>query len=148
MPEPRSAAQLEALYQELILDHYRRPRHRGPLADADRTVELRNPLCGDALTVQVSVDGDVVREAAFTGHGCSISQAAASMLTDALAGCTLADARELLQRYDAMLHGHGAPDDDERFVELRALSGVARFPARVRCATLPAEALARAVSNQ
>ena len=145
MPEPRSAAQVEALYQELILDHYRRPRHRGTLTDADHTVELRNPLCGDAVTVQVALDGDRVREAAFTGQGCSISQASASMLTGAITGGTISDAQALLARYAAMLRGDAVPEDDARFNELRALAGVARYPARVRCATIAAEAFERAL---
>ncbi|HEY0972461.1 MAG TPA: SUF system NifU family Fe-S cluster assembly protein [Gemmatimonadales bacterium] len=142
---PRPDARTEALYQELILDHYRRPRNRGPVTGADRAAERRNPLCGDAIAVELALDGERVREAGFTGQGCSITQAAASMLTGALRGLTLGEARALLARYDAMIGGDPAALADVSLGELRALSGVARFPARLRCALLPAEALEEAL---
>lgn len=143
MPAPD--ARTEALYQELILDHYRRPRHRRELPHADRTAERRNPLCGDAIRISLALDGDRVREAAFTGQGCSISQAAASMLTGALHGRTSAEAVVLLQRYAAMIGGDATAAADDALGELRALSGVARHPARHTCALLPAQALAEAI---
>lgn len=147
MPAARSAAQVEALYQELILDHYRRPRNKGAPPHADARATIANPLCGDEVTVYLAFDGDVVREARFAGQGCSISQAAASMLTGATRGRGRADAIALLHRYGAMLAGDREAARDEVLGELRALSGVARFPARVLCAALPAQALVEALTR-
>ena len=141
---PSNDAQLAAIYQELILDHYRRPRNRGELDAPDaRTARRKNPLCGDEMTLAVAFDVDGrVQDARFSGHGCSISQASASMLTQAVRGKTRAEVQALLGRFKAMLHGDAAAADDESLGELRALSGVARFPTRVQCATLAWSALA------
>jgi nitrogen fixation NifU-like protein len=144
----RSEAELSAIYQELILDHYRRPRNKRPLDAADTSAERRNPLCGDEITLELAFDGDLVRDVAFTGRGCSISQASASMLTQALRGKSRAEAAALLRRFTAMVHGDGAAAGDESLGELRALSGVARFPARIRCATLAWSALDEALRGR
>lgn len=141
----KSEAQLAAIYQELILDHYRRPRNKGALEAADVAAERRNPLCGDEIVLQLAFDGDVVREARFTGRGCSISQASASMLTQALRGRTRAEAAALLRRFTALVHGDAEAGSDASLGELRALQGVARFPARIRCATLAWSALDEAL---
>ena len=142
-PAP-DAAQLAAIYQELILDHYRRPRNRGPLeAPGTRTARRKNPLCGDELTLALAFDAEGrVREARFVGQGCSISQASASMLTEAVRGKTRAEIEALLARFRALLQGDADAAADESLGELRALSGVARFPTRVQCATLAWSALA------
>jgi len=142
-----SSARVEALYQDLILDHFRRPRNRRPLPGATGEASVRNPLCGDDVTMRVRLDGDLVADAAFAGQGCSISQAAASMLTAAVRGRTRDDARAVLRAYAAMLADRHAPPDPLVEGELRALGGVARFPARVRCGLLPAEALERALGE-
>jgi nitrogen fixation NifU-like protein len=139
--EGKTEAQLGAIYQELILDHYRRPRNKGALEAADAEAERRNPLCGDEIVLQLAFDGDLVREAGFTGRGCSISQASASMLTQALRGRTRAEAEALVRRFTALVHGDAEAGRDETLGELRALQGVARFPARIRCATLAWSAL-------
>ena len=139
-----ASARTQALYQELILDHYRRPRNRGALPAADGSASLRSPLCGDRVTTYVARDGGVVTAASFQGQGCSISQAAASMLTDALRGRSDDDAAALLGRVARMLGGDAAAAD-ALGEPLRALAVVARFPARVPCAMLPARAFARAL---
>ena len=141
----RTEAQLAAIYQELILDHYRRPRNKGALDGADASVERRNPLCGDEIGLQLALDGDVVRDVRFTGRGCSISQASASMLTQALRGRTRAEAEALLARFTRLVHGDAEAARDASLGELRALQGVARFPARIRCATLAWSALEEAL---
>ncbi len=137
---PAGDARLAAMYQDIILDHYRRPRGKGALeAPAGAEVlaaERRNPLCGDEIALELAVDGDVVREARFTGQGCSISQASASMLTQAVRGKTRAEAEALVRRFVALAHGDAEAAADRTLGELRALQGVARFPARIRCATL------------
>ncbi len=144
---PLSGARLDALYQELILDHYRRPRNKGALEPATARVELRNPLCGDEIEVAVAVDGDRVTDLRFTGRGCSISQAAASMMTQAVKGKPVSDAASLHRRYREMIMGSAEAAEDASLGELRALSGVSRFPARVRCALLAWEALGKAIAR-
>ena len=144
--DERSSARTQALYQELILDHFRSPRRRRALPDADARATLKNPLCGDDITAQLVLDGDLVRDAAFTGQGCSITTAAASILSEAMPGRTRAGIAALLARYSAMLAGDVEAAADERLGELRALSGVARHPGRLRCALLPADAYARALA--
>ena len=144
----RSAAELDALYQELILDHYRRPRNRGELAGADAAAALRNPLCGDELGVALALDGDVVREARFAGHGCSLSQASASMMTELVRGRTRREVRDLDRRFRALVRGDAAAREDAGLGPLRAFAGVARLPSRHRCALLPWEALERALAGR
>ena len=138
---------MEAVYQELLLDHYRRPRNRGPVPDADVTVEQRNPLCGDVLTLQLTMDGDRVTSAGFTGQGCAISQAAASMMTQQLRGKTLEEARALRERFRAMILGDAEAAADKSLGDLRALAGVARLPVRVKCALLAFSALDQAIGQ-
>jgi nitrogen fixation NifU-like protein len=143
----RSAAEVEALYQELILDHYRRPRNRGELPQADTSAALRNPLCGDELAVALALDGDVVREARFTGRGCSLSQASASMMTELVRGRTRREVRDLDRRFRALVRGDGARGGAGGDLgPLRAFAGVARLPSRHRCALLPWDALERAIA--
>jgi nitrogen fixation NifU-like protein len=142
-PEP----QLSALYQEVILDHYRRPRNKGALADATHTVSLTNPLCGDEIDLALRLEGDVIKEARFVGRGCSISQAAASIMTQLVKDRSVAQARALAERMRAMMHGDEAAARDKALGELRALAGVAKFPVRVKCALLPWNALTDAVKS-
>jgi nitrogen fixation NifU-like protein len=126
---------LSDLYQEVILDHYRNPRNRGPLPGADRTAEGYNPLCGDQLQVHVKLDGDRVEQIRFEGTGCAISQASASVMTTVLRGKTKAEIDTLFETFQRLVTGkEGA--DLEAMGELAALSGVSEFPARVKCATL------------
>ncbi|HVE79547.1 MAG TPA: SUF system NifU family Fe-S cluster assembly protein [Gemmatimonadaceae bacterium] len=151
MPDrfPRGAGlDPQALYQELILDHYRRPRNRGPAEPGDASVTRHNPLCGEALTVSVAVAGDRVRAARFTGDACSISTAAASMMTQAVAGRTRAEATALARRFRAMIAGDAAAATDSALGEMRALSGVGRLPARRGCALLPWDALEAALRGE
>ena len=146
MPAPTDPAALGALYQELILDHYRRPRNRGVLARPDAQAELLNPLCGDEVTLALALDGrGRVTDARFTGTGCSISQASASMLTGLIKGRTLAEVVELEQRFAAMLGGDAAAARDPTLGDLRALAGVARIAVRAKCAMLPWRAFDEAI---
>jgi len=138
-------AQLSALYQELILDHYRRPRNRGTLDPADETVAMKNPICGDEITLTMSFDGDRLAEVKFAGAGCSISQASASMMTQLVRGKSVTETERLIERLGEMLKGDAAAAADERLGDLRALSGVARLPVRFKCATLAWTALQRAL---
>lgn len=141
-------AQLSEIYQELLLDHYRRPRNRGELPGADVTVERRNPLCGDELTMQFAFDQGTVRDVKFTGRGCSISQAAASMMTQLVRGKPVAEAAALRDRFRAMIMGDAEAAKDPALGELRALAGVARLPVRVKCALLAASAVDEALKGR
>jgi nitrogen fixation NifU-like protein len=136
-PEP----ELSSLYQELILDHYRRPRNKGVLDQPTHTIALNNPLCGDEIDLHLRVEGDVIKDVRFVGRGCSISQAAASMMTQVVKDARVADAVALVARMSAMMHGDEAAAKDKALGDLRALAGVSRFPVRVKCALLPWNAL-------
>jgi len=127
---------LDELYQEVILDHYRRPRHHGDLPDANRSAEGYNPLCGDRLTVYLKVEDGVVKDVSFQGTGCAISQASASVMTSALTGKTRAEIQALFDRFRDVVLGKGSPDDALALGELGAMHGVSQFPTRVKCATL------------
>jgi nitrogen fixation protein NifU and related proteins len=132
---------LAELYQELILDHYRRPRNQGSLEAHSRRVALANPTCGDELELDLLLDGDTITDVRFSGHGCSISQASASMMTQLVKGKTVAEARRLAGRFSEMMHGSAEAARDRTLGEARALAGVARFPVRVKCALLGWNAL-------
>jgi len=138
---------LNALYQEVLLDHYRRPRNRGTLAESDVTVDKKNPLCGDEITLQVHFDGDMVKDVKFTGQGCAISQASASMMTQALKGRSRAEVEAIARRFTEMLHGDDAAARDAALGDLRALAGVSRLPVRLKCAMLAWGAFAEALAE-
>ena len=138
-----SRVDLSALYQELILDHFRRPRNRGILEHPDAAAEMRNPLCGDRIALQVAYDGGMLREVRFAGEGCAISQASASMMTQALKGKSREEVERLAGRFGEMIAGNAEAAKDPVLGELRSLAGVARIPVRVKCATLAWEALQR-----
>lgn len=136
-----NAANIQAMYQELILDHYRRPRNKGELGGEHRTIAMKNPLCGDEVYLHLSVEDEKVADISFTGRGCSISQAAASMITQAVKGKTADEAEALGVRYREMIMGDAEAAKDKSLGQLRALSGVSKFPARVKCALLAWNAL-------
>ena len=147
MTGPGSDARLSALYQEVILDHYRRPRNRGTVPEPTGTASLRNPLCGDEVDVQVSVQDGKVTDVKFGGRGCSISQASASMMTELVKGRTPDEVHALGERFAEMIRGNAEAAKDQALGQARALSGVSRFPTRVRCALIAWEAMERAVSR-
>jgi nitrogen fixation protein NifU and related proteins len=126
---------LKDLYQEVILDHNRRPRNFRAMADATHRAEGYNPLCGDRLTLYMKIDGDTIADVAFEGAGCAISKASASMMTDALKGRSLGEARELFDRFHRMVT---TPPDKtvEDLGKLSSLAGVREFPVRIKCASL------------
>ncbi|HYW50735.1 MAG TPA: SUF system NifU family Fe-S cluster assembly protein [Gemmatimonadaceae bacterium] len=142
-PDPGVAS----LYQEIILSHYRAPRHKGVLAGADAAVEHRNPLCGDVISVQLRLDGDTIADAAFTARACSITQATASMLLTRIIGGTVRDAVASVTRIEQLVET-GTPTTEVEAAELgdlRALASVARFPARKACVRLVTAAVSDAL---
>lgn len=136
---------VRSLYQEIILNHYRRPRNRGELAGAQVTVEKRNPTCGDEITLHLQIEDGRIRAGRFTGQGCSVSQASASMMTELLQGKSPDEAHALADRFRELLHGSEEAAADRALGDLRALAGVAHLPARVRCAMLAWTALEEAM---
>lgn len=138
---------LTALYQDIILDHYRRPRNKGVLENASISIPMRNPLCGDEITLELIMDGDRVADVRFTGRGCSISQASTSMMTEMVKGRNAAEISGIAERFRAMVMGDAAAATDPSITKARALAGVARFPARVKCALLAWNALERGIAR-
>jgi nitrogen fixation NifU-like protein len=125
------------LYQEIILDHNRRPRNYGPVCDANRCAEGRNPLCGDNITLYLRVEDDVVTDVGFEGSGCAIATASASLMTEELRGKSIQEVRDLLEGVIGMLTGDPAEDAQSADVgKLAVFSGVREYPMRVKCATL------------
>jgi nitrogen fixation NifU-like protein len=142
-------SELRDLYQELILDHSRRPRNRRRMDDADRRAEGYNPLCGDRVTIFLKLDGDIVKEATFEGTGCAISTASASMMTESLKGKTLSEAKELFRKFHHLVTGDPVETDSGPGLgKLEVFSGVCQYPARVKCATLAWHTLEAAIENQ
>ena len=147
---------LSELYREVILDHNKRPRNFRELARADRTAHGDNPLCGDVVTVYARLAGDRLDEVAFQGAGCAISQASASLMTEAVAGRSVAEARELAERFRAYLTGSGAAaeggangfePEGGALGKLAVFGGVKDYPMRVKCATLAWHTLAAALDG-
>jgi len=128
-------SEFDDLYQAIILDHYRAPRNRGTIPDANVRVDGKNPLCGDEVHLELRVDGDGrIADIKSSGHGCSISQASISIMTEMLKGRSLAEGKKLLESVRAMLKGGEV--DEEALGELVALKGVSKFPVRIKCALL------------
>jgi nitrogen fixation protein NifU and related proteins len=127
---------LDELYQEVILDHNKSPRNFRTIENASRKAEGYNPLCGDQVTVYVKLENGIIKDISFQGSGCAISKASASMMTSELKGKTEAQARELFENVHRMLTGDSAQGSGEKVGKLTILSGVCKFPARVKCASL------------
>jgi len=144
---------LEELYRQVILDHYRNPRHSGSIQEPDATAEGHNPLCGDEVVIELDVESNTVVDAAVRGRGCSISQASASMMAEAIVGKTMDEVGKLTHRVKAMLDiEEGDPGlDPERpgatLGDLEALAGVKQFPVRIKCADLAWTTLTEALSH-
>jgi len=138
---------LNDLYQEVILDHNRRPRNFHALADASHTAEGYNPLCGDRLTLYLKLADGRIEDVSFEGAGCAISKASASMMTDALKGRSVAEADALFSRFHRMVT---TPPDEavEDLGKLSSLAGVREFPVRVKCASLAWHTLKAAMANE
>jgi nitrogen fixation NifU-like protein len=131
---------LDDLYKEIILDHYKSPRNRGVAINHDIKARGLNPLCGDDIEITLTVEDGVIREARFDGHGCSISQASASMLTEEILGRSVEDAIGLADKVRGMMKGE-LETDGEELGDIEALRGVQKFPIRIKCATLSWNAL-------
>lgn len=133
------------LYKEIVLDHFRRPRNKGELEGADVEQRVFNPLCGDEVTVYANLRDEKLAEVAFTGRGCAISQASASMLSESLEGKDLEDAETEIRAFLEMMRGK---EENEELGELAALKAIIQAPNRIRCATLAWEAMRRGLEER
>ena len=139
---------LRELYQELILDHSRKPRNFHALDHTSHQAEGYNPLCGDRLTLYLKIEGDTVRDIGFQGSGCAISKASASMMTDAVKGKTVSEAKELFEHFHHMLSQVSNNNfDRSKLGKLAVFAGVSEFPVRVKCATLAWHTLRAGMEN-
>ena len=141
------SSELTDLYQQVIVDHAKRPRNSRVLSGANRKVDGYNPLCGDKVTIYVQVEDGVVRDISFQGSGCAISTASASLLTEALKGKTLEDAEALFESFHELVTGLQPAHDEPGLGKLAAFSGVCDYPTRVKCATLAWHALHAALEG-
>lgn len=140
---------LRELYQQIIVEHSKKPRNFGELKDASNMADGFNPLCGDQITVYLLLDGETVKDVAFKGSGCAISKASASLMTGAVKGKTRAEAEALFERFREMVtREHGVPVDEEALGKLAVFSGVREFPVRVKCATLAWHTLHAALQGE
>jgi len=138
------SAELDELYQSIILDQNRRPQNFHAMGDSTGHADGVNPMCGDQVTVWVKVEGDTLADVSFVGQGCSISKASASLMTAALKGKSKAEAEQLYEDFHALVTGKGVTKDLGR---LKAFGGVSRFPLRVKCASLAWHAMKAALEN-
>ena len=140
------SAELDDLYQSIILDHNRRPRNFRVMDDASAHAEGKNPLCGDQLTIWLKLDGDQISDVSFQGSGCAISKASASLMTAAIKGKSKAEAEQLFEKFHGVVTGKH-PEHAESLGSMKALGGVSRFPLRVKCASLAWHAMRAALEQ-
>jgi nitrogen fixation protein NifU and related proteins len=139
--------ELRDLYQELILDHHRKPRNFKRLENATNEARGRNPLCGDQINLYLLVEGDRIVDIGFEGQGCAVSKASASLMTEKVKGKTLAEAEDLFTRFHDLLTVESSTQDPEELGKLAVFAGVREFPARVKCATLSWHTLKAALAK-
>ena len=138
---------LDQLYRQVIMDHYKNPRNKGSLEDGSFTIDMNNPTCGDRIHLTLKVEDGVVQDAKFDGEGCSISMASASMMTQTVKGKEIEKALKLSKIFSDMIQGNEY-DDDVDLGDIEALQGVAKFPARIKCATLAWKAMEKGVQEE
>ncbi len=132
---------LDTLYRQVIMDHYKNPRNKGVIDGDVLTVDMNNPTCGDRIQLQLQVEDDIVKDVKFNGEGCSISMSSASMMTQAIKGKKLEDALKMSEIFSHMMMGEDVDTEELDLEDLGALQGVAKFPARIKCATLAWKAM-------
>jgi nitrogen fixation protein NifU and related proteins len=138
---------LDQLYRQVIMDHYKNPRNRGELTEDALTINMNNPTCGDRIQLQLQVEEDKVINAKFVGEGCSISLSSASMMTEAIKGLQIEDALNLSKLFSDMMQGKEYDPDQYDLGDIEALQGVAKFPARIKCATLAWKAMEKGLKE-
>ncbi|GEL76643.1 Fe-S cluster assembly sulfur transfer protein SufU [Tenuibacillus multivorans] len=142
---------LDTLYRQVIMDHYKNPRNRGQLEGDHITVEMNNPTCGDRIDLQLKIEDGVVQDAKYEGEGCSISMSSASMMTQVIIGKPVEDAIKISHMFSDMMLGNDADTNEYKIEDLgdiQALQGVSKFPARIKCATLAWKAMEQGVEKE
>ncbi|WLR50478.1 SUF system NifU family Fe-S cluster assembly protein [Bacillus tianshenii] len=145
-----SNVNLDQLYRQVIMDHYKNPRNRGVLEDDNITVNMNNPTCGDRIQLHLKVEDGVVSDVKYDGEGCSISMSSASMMTQAIKGLEVEKALKLSKVFSDMMQGEDYDEEelDLDLGDIEALQGVSKFPARIKCATLAWKAMEKGVSEE
>jgi len=136
---------LDTLYRQVIMDHYKHPRNRGTVEGDSLKVDMNNPTCGDRIQLQLKIDDGIVTDAKFDGEGCSISMSSASMMTEAIKGKNLDQALKMSDLFSKMMLGEDVDTDEFDLEDIEALQGVTKFPARIKCATLAWKAMEKGV---
>ncbi|MFC7322186.1 Fe-S cluster assembly sulfur transfer protein SufU [Halobacillus campisalis] len=139
---------LDTLYRQVIMDHYKNPRNRGAVEGDHLTVDMNNPTCGDRIQLQLQVEDGIVEDAKFDGEGCSISMSSASMMTQAIKGKSVDEALKMSHVFSEMMLGNDVENDNLDLGDIEALQGVAKFPARIKCATLAWKAMEKGVDEE
>lgn len=142
-----SSMNLEALYRQVIMDHYKSPRNRGELDEGSLTVNMNNPTCGDRIQLQMQIEDGTIRDAKFLGEGCSISLASASMMTQAIKGLKVEEALAMAEIFSNMMLKKEYDAGQFDLGDIEALQGVANFPARIKCATLAWKAMEKGIKE-
>ncbi|MCM3731327.1 SUF system NifU family Fe-S cluster assembly protein [Fictibacillus nanhaiensis] len=142
------SSNLDQLYRQVIMDHYKNPRNKGILEDGALTINMNNPTCGDRIQLTLKVEDGKIESAKFDGEGCSISLASASMMTQAVKGLAVEDAVKLAKIFYDMMLGNDYDDESYDLGDIEALQGVSKFPARIKCATLAWKAMEQGVGKQ
>ncbi|WP_312468942.1 Fe-S cluster assembly sulfur transfer protein SufU [Neobacillus sp.] len=142
-----SSNNLDTLYRQVIMDHYKNPRNRGILEDGSHTINMNNPTCGDRIQLTMKVEDGIVTNARYEGEGCSISMSSASMMTQAIKGKKVEDAFKLAKIFSDMMQGKEYEDDID-LGDIEALQGVCKFPARIKCATLAWKAMEKGLKEE
>ena len=138
---------LDQLYRSVIMDHYKNPRNKGEIEDGALTVDMNNPTCGDHIHLTLQVEDGIVKDAKFDGEGCSISMSSASMMTQLIKDKKVEEALELADIFSKMMLGEDFDDEKYDLGDVEALQGVAKFPARIKCATLAWKAMEKGVKE-
>jgi nitrogen fixation NifU-like protein len=138
---------LDALYRQVIMDHYKNPRNKGALEEGNLTIDMNNPTCGDRIHLTMKVEDGKVVDAKFDGEGCSISMSSASMMTQAIKGKDVDTALKMSRIFSNMMQGKDYDDHDLDLGDIEALQGVSKFPARIKCATLAWKAMEKGLKN-
>ncbi|ANC78351.1 SUF system NifU family Fe-S cluster assembly protein [Fictibacillus nanhaiensis] len=141
------SSNLDQLYRQVIMDHYKNPRNKGVIEDNALTINMNNPTCGDRIQLTLKVEDGKIESAKFDGEGCSISLASASMMTQAVKGLPVEDAVKLAKIFYDMMLGNDYDDESYDLGDIEALSGVSKFPARIKCATLAWKAMEQGVGK-
>ncbi|GAF64946.1 Fe-S cluster assembly sulfur transfer protein SufU [Alkalihalobacillus trypoxylicola] len=142
-----SSNNLDTLYRQVIMDHYKNPRNRGEFEGESLTINMNNPTCGDRIQLQMKVEEDRVVDAKFVGEGCSISLSSASMMTQAIKGLSTKQALDMSQIFSDMMLGKDYDDSSFDLGDIEALQGVTKFPARIKCATLAWKAMEKGLNE-